>query len=153
MNISVEKAVSFYGEDIVKIGNWMYNWWGEKEGYTLDEIVIRLQHSLCDDRIPQTYVAKCNRKIVGIYQFAMDDAPTRPDLYPWLCNMYVEESYRGSGVGRAMLESIKKNMKALKIKTVYLYTEHEGLYEKYGFEYLEDIIVNQESVRLYMLKI
>ncbi|MEG0452763.1 MAG: GNAT family N-acetyltransferase [Coprobacillus sp.] len=153
MNVNVEKAMSFNGKDIVKLANWMYEWWGEKEGYTLDEIVIRLQYSLCQDRIPQTFVAKINRNIVGIYQFAMDDAPTRPDLYPWLCNLYVEETYRGRGVSKVMLESVKKNMKALKIKRIYLYTEHTGLFEKYGFEYQEDIIVNGESARLYMLKI
>lgn len=153
MNISVEKAVSFNGKDIVMIAKWMYDWWGEKEGYTLDEIVIRLQYSLCEDRIPQTFVARVNNKIVGVYQFTMDDAPTRPDLYPWLCNLYVHEFYRNSGIGRAMLESVRKNMKALKIKKMYLYTEHIGLYEEYGFEYQGDIIVNSESVRLYMLKI
>lgn len=153
MNINVEKVVSFNGEEIVKVANWMYDWWGQKDGYTLDEMVIRLQYSLCENRIPQTFVAKLNNVIVGVYQFTMEDAPTRPDLYPWLCNLYVDELFRGSGIGKAMLESVKKNMKALKLKRIYLYTEHIGLYEKYGFEYQGEIIVNSQPSRLYMLKI
>lgn len=153
MNISVEKAIAFNGKDIVKVAKWMYNWWGENDGFSLDEIVIRLQYSLCEDRIPQTFVAKINNRIVGVYQFAMEDAPTRPDLYPWLCNLYVDELYRNAGVAKAMLESIKSNMEALDIHEIYLYTEHTGLFEKYGFEYQSDIIVDRGPVRLYKLEI
>lgn len=50
---------------------------GKKEGYyTIEDIQGRFLHCLCQDRISQTYVARLNQKIVGIYQLAMEDVDT-----------------------------------------------------------------------------
>ena len=35
------------------------------------------------------------------------DLNVRPDIYPWLCNLYIDEEYRNKGYGRILLESVK----------------------------------------------
>lgn len=44
-----------------------------------------MEHSLCKNRIPQTFVAIINDEPVGMYQISMfDDLDSRPDIYPLL---------------------------------------------------------------------
>lgn len=76
-----------------------YNWWGIRDGKSYEEVRCNLEHSLNKDRLPQTYVALIDEEPAGMYQFAMfDDLDTRPDIYPWLINVYVDEKYRGKNV-------------------------------------------------------
>lgn len=72
-----------------------------------------------------------------MYQISMTDIDVRPDIYPWLINVFVSERFRGHGILRQIIKSLHKNMDDLKLDTIYLFTEHENLYEKFGFEFIE----------------
>ncbi|MFX3625141.1 MAG: GNAT family N-acetyltransferase [Ectobacillus sp.] len=58
------------------------------------------------------------------------------DLYPWICALYIEESYRGRALGETLLLHIKADAKKAGFNKVYLCTGHVGYYEKYGFSYI-----------------
>ena len=46
-----------------------------------------------------------------MYQLSMsDDLNSRPDLYPWLINVYVDEKFRGRNVARELMNTVKENM-------------------------------------------
>lgn len=152
MQVVIERLEKFQSDDLEKISHWMYEWWGQEEDYTLEKIQERFLHCLCVDKIPQTFVAKINDQIVGIYQFAMQDVDTRPDIYPWLCNVYVDSNYRHLGVGDAMMKTVYQHMQDIHIKELYLYTHHDRFYEKYGWEHIDDIAVNGKMEKLYVLK-
>ena len=96
-------------------------------------------------------------KLFGMYQFTYEDLFVRPDIYPWLANVYVDEEYRCSGVCRRMLESVKQNAKQnTEFNELWLYTKHIDLYDKFGWEYVGNIdtcIEEQRSQRLYKLKV
>ena len=75
-----------------------------------------------------------------MYQFRLDDLFVRPDIYPWLANVYVSEEHRGKGYGKALNESVRQMAREnLSCDEIYLYTHHVGLYEKYGWEYVSQI--------------
>ena len=109
------------------------------------------------DRVPQTYGAFIGDSIIGMYQFTYEDLFVRPDIYPWLANVYVDEQYRGNGVCRKMLESVKGNAKQnTQVNELWLYTKHINLYDKFGWEYVGNIdtcIEEQRSQKLYKLKL
>lgn len=141
-----------------KLCEWSYNWWGIKNNHSFDETKAILEHSLCiGDRLPQTYIAILDDEVVGMYQLAMtDDLHCRPDLYPWLINVYVAEKYRGKGVCREMMKTVFNNAKVLGFKELYLYTKHVGLYEKYGWQFLQEektFKVDSPVARIYKLDI
>lgn len=138
--------------------NWNYNWWGVPQGKSYNEVKCQMEHSLCTgDKLPQTFVAIEREKPVGVYQLSMvDDLVGRPDIYPWLINVFVPENERGKNICREMMITVKENAKKAGIKELYLYTSHVGLYEKFGWEFVEFVDTfkeNAEKERLYKLKI
>ena len=124
-----------------KICEWNYNWWGIKKNNTYEEVKTYFEHSLCNEkRLPQTFIALLDNMPVGMYQICMsDDLYSRPDLYPWLANVYVDEKYRGNGICGELMKTVKQNAKNIGLTELYLYTKHVGLYEKYGWNYIEQV--------------
>ena len=55
------------------------------------------------------------------------------DLYPWACTLYIDEDYRGHSYGSLLLDQAKKDSKEAGFNNLYLCSDHEGFYEKYGF--------------------
>lgn len=143
-------------ENMEKVVDWMYHWWGIDTAQSEEEILCTMKHSMLPDRLPFSYGAFDGERIVGIYQLIYDDLPVRPDIYPWLANLYVEESYRGQGIGKTLIKSVPDLTKKLGFKELFLYTTKVDLYEKYGWKYLGDIdtISKKPRVkRLYKLDI
>lgn len=123
-----------------KICEWNYNWWGIKNGNSIEEVECYLEHSLCENRLPQTYVAMIDNEPVGMYQITMsDDLVSRPDIYPWLVNVYVDEKYREKKLCRKLMNTVKENAKKVNLTELYLYTKHIGLYEKLDWEFVEEV--------------
>lgn len=140
-----------------KICEWNYNWWGIRNNDSFEAVKCYLEHSLCKDRIPQTYVALVDNQPVGMYQISMsDDLETRPDIYPWLVNVYVDENFRGKGICKEMMNTVSENAKKMNLTELFLYTKHIGLYEKFGWKFVEEVKTfrNDSPIeRLYKLEI
>lgn len=140
-----------------KICEWNYNWWGVRDGISLEEVICNLEHSLNKEKLPQTYVALIDNEPIGMYQLAMsDDLNSRPDIYPWLINVYVDEKFRGKNVCRQLMNTVVENAKKANLTELYLYTKHIGLYEKFGWKFIEEVKTfkkDSKIERLYKLKI
>ena len=131
----------------------MYGWWGEAEGYRYEAVYACLSHSLQAQRLPQTYGLFLDDTLIGMYQFTMEDLFPRPDIYPWLANVYIEASYRGFGYGRYLLDSVKETAASAGLTELYLFTVHNGLYEQFGWEFVQEIdtFLQPRIQRLYRL--
>lgn len=140
-----------------KIVSWNYEWWGKKTGKSIDAVRCYMEHSVNTNKLPQTFVALENGEAVGMYQLSMtDDLFGRPDIYPWLINVYVDEAHRGKQICRILMETVPERAKKAGIEMLYLYTSHVGLYEKFGWEFVEFVDTFEEGAkkeRLYQLKI
>lgn len=128
---------------------------GIKDGYSFNAVKCFMKHSLQKDKLPQTYGLFLDGDIIGMFQFSYEDLRVRPDIYPWLANVYIDERYRKKGYGRKLLESVKDIAKKnTDFNELFLYTKHIGLYEKFGWKYISEIdTYNEESriERLYQL--
>lgn len=98
--IEVRKIIQINEKNLNKITEWMYEWWGKDEMHTFEQVKEFIKYSLQESRLPQTYGAFINNEIVGMYQFSYEDLFVRPDIYPWLANVYVDEKYRNNGICR-----------------------------------------------------
>jgi len=152
--IKLEDTVGNVFEQVVK---WNYNWWGVKNKKSEEEVRCTIEHSVNTKRLPQTFVAMEDGVAVGMYQLSMcDDLVSRPDIYPWLINVYVDENHRNKGVCAFLMNTVKENAKKADLTELYLYTHHVGLYEKFGWEFVEEVKtfdVDSPIERLYKLKI
>lgn len=87
--------------------------------------------------LPRWYLLISNAgEIIGSYGLITNDFTSRQDLWPWICALYVEASYRGNDYGAKMLAHGRLEAKRLGFEKLYLCTEHIGYYEKYGWAYI-----------------
>ena len=91
-----------------------------------------------DSLLPVWYLLIDGEQIVGCAGLITNDFISRMDLWPWLCALYIEESYRGQNLASLLIEQMKKDVKELGFPSLYLATDHVGFYEKHGFKYLAD---------------
>ncbi len=85
----------------------------------------------------------------------MHDLDVRPDIYPYLANLYVQEDYRGNGIVKLLIDRALSEAKRLGLSELFLYTKHVGLYEKYGWEFIGEIdtFLLPRIQRLYKINI
>ncbi|MGW1955125.1 GNAT family N-acetyltransferase [Streptomyces sp. NPDC001920] len=58
--------------------------------------------------------------------------------FAWLCDVYVDPSARGKGIGTALVEAVREQLRPYGVKRVLLAThDAHGVYEKLGFAPLE----------------
>lgn len=81
-----------------------------------------LQHSLC-------FGAYIGRRQVGFARVVTDEA-----TFAWICDVFVDESVRGRGVGKRLMAAIVADSRLQGLKRMMLATDDaHGLYAKLGF--------------------
>lgn len=50
------------------------------------------------------------------------------------------EEYRGHRISERLIEAVNQYAKLLGFKEIYILSEYIGLYEKYGYHYVKDIV-------------
>lgn len=78
-------------------------------------------------------------KLVGFISIFPHDSDERSDLSPWYATMYVKDKYRGNGYSKILNDAILKEAKSRGIKKLYLKTDLENYYEKFGAIYMETL--------------
>ena len=72
--------------------------------------------------------------------FLMTDYYPLPDIYPWVSSIYVDEAYRGRRISGTLIEQANAYAKSRGYEKTYIPSSFFGLYEKYGYRYLRDIV-------------
>ncbi len=87
--------------------------------------------------IPQWYVVlDGQRDIIAGAGVIENDFHERTDLKPNLCALFVEETHRGKGIARYILDYARKDLGRMGFEWLYLVTDHTEFYEKCGWEFL-----------------
>lgn len=111
-------------------------WFHEKWGVPLTAYLESIEDSLQgEEPVPQWYAAVEGDRIIGGLGVIENDFHDRKDLAPNVCAVYTEEDKRGNGVAGALLAYVCADMKQRGIDTLYLLTDHDSFYERYGWEF------------------
>lgn len=111
-------------------------WFHEKWNVPVDAYLESIEESLnSENPVPQWYLAVKEEQIIGGIGVIENDFHDRKDLTPNVCAVYVEEEFRCRGIARKMLETVCRDMKEKGIDTLYLITDHDSFYERYGWEF------------------
>ncbi|MER1999077.1 MAG: GNAT family N-acetyltransferase, partial [Lysinibacillus sp.] len=96
-----------------------------------------IEHAITTDSVlPVWYLLLDGEKIIGCTGLITNDFISRMDLWPWICALYIEPEYRGLRYSKLLLDQAKHDAKNAGFSSVYLCTNHIGLYEKYGFDFI-----------------
>lgn len=72
-------------------------------------------------------------------QVAYARVVTDSATFAWLCDVFVDESARGHGVGKMLVEGVIADLQPLPVTRILLATaDAHGLYAQYGFAPSED---------------
>ena len=97
------------------------------------------------------YLLMDGENIVSFVTLTRQDCIADAALFPWLGFFYTFPDYRGHRYGGQLLAYADEEVKKRGCKQVYLATDHVGLYEKYGFSYLENRMdIYGEDSRVYV---
>ncbi|OUN69651.1 GNAT family N-acetyltransferase [Drancourtella sp. An57] len=111
-------------------------WFHEKWNVPVDAYLESIEESLnSENPVPQWYLAVKEEQIIGGIEVIENDFHDRKDLTPNVCAVYVEEEFRCRGIAGKMLETVCRDMKEKGIDTLYLITDHDSFYERYGWEF------------------
>ncbi len=111
-------------------------WFNEKWGIPKQAYLDSMNDCIKGEgAVPQWYVALDGDKIVGGMGVIENDFHNRPDLSPNVCAVYVEEDYRNQGIAGALLDFVVEDMRSLSVSPLYLLTDHDSFYERYGWKF------------------
>lgn len=75
--------------------------------------------------------------IVSFVTLTRQDCVRDENMFPWLGFLYTYPDYRGNRYSEKLLRYAEEEAKSDNHSIVYLATDHIGLYEEYGYTYLE----------------
>jgi len=78
-------------------------------------------------------VAIDNERICGYCTVAKTDCIPDVSYTPYIGFMFVDEAYRGNRLSQQIIYYAMDYLKSVGFDKVYLVSDHENLYEKYGF--------------------
>lgn len=123
--------------------------WGDESNFNFykDSIV----HSVNPEAdLSKFYILLKDEKIVGSYALLRNDLISRQDIYPWFACLYVATEERGQGLGGMLLEDACKKARKKGFTALYLSTDLDGYYEKYGWEYYaQGYSIDGEPIKIY----
>lgn len=73
-------------------------------------------------------------KLAGFAALLAEDIVDNTGLTPFISTVFVDEQYRGQGLSKILVKTAEEQAQKAGFKTVYIVTQHVGLYEKSGYE-------------------
>lgn len=129
--------------------------WG-KQNLTEEEFKLKIKKKIDKIKLNMDNPYYCklilldNNILIGFISIFPKDGEERQDLSPWYATMYVKEEYKGKGYSRILNDAILAEAKKRNIKKLFLKTDLENYYEKFGARYLEKL---NNGEKLYYIDI
>ncbi|MCL2439017.1 MAG: GNAT family N-acetyltransferase [Alphaproteobacteria bacterium] len=146
-----------YPQYIEEVSTLVWKEWNEQNGIPLSEIIYRTKNCIRKDRAAQTWILLDGDTLVGTTSIWNNDLNGRQDLTPWIACLYIKPEYRRTKlVWKHMTDlqtTIMSAIKKLGYDKAYCITDHIGLYEKLGWEFLEMAPLKGKTTRVYEFSI
>lgn len=127
-------------------------WFNGKWGAPLEAYLESMESSLTSKTYPEWYLAVLNGEFIGGLGVIENDFHDRKDLFPNVCAVYTEPEFRAMGVAGELLLYVCEDMRSRGVSPLYLVTDHDSFYERYGWDFLTNAQgdFDEEPSRLYV---
>ncbi|MGT2769099.1 GNAT family N-acetyltransferase, partial [Streptococcus ictaluri] len=99
-------------------------------------LVKRLQEGELDPKDRIVVITDDSDQLKGFAALLSEDIVENPGFGPFLATVYVAPAFRGKGLSLELVDRILEVAKADGFSELYTLTQHEGLYEKSGFQFI-----------------
>lgn len=89
-------------------------------------------------------------KLIGFISLFDTDGDEKKELTPWYATMYIKKEYRGNGYSKILNKAILNEARKRGFNKVYLKSDLNNYYEKFGAVYLENL---KNGEKLYYIDI
>ena len=86
------------------------------------------------------FAAVKDGKIIGMASLLKTDYYPLPEIFPWVSCVFVEKEFRGDRISGKLIDAANRYAKEQGFTKTYIPTEYTGLYERYGYTYVKDIV-------------
>jgi predicted N-acetyltransferase YhbS len=147
------------GDDLVwlpTLARWHYDQWGPLTGASsCEDYAGRLTEAAASRAVPSVLVAVSRGALLGSVSLLASDLPARPQLTPWLAQLFVEPTHRSAGLGAALVRAALEWAGCCGYPRVYLYTSGTlpDYYGRLGWRVVErlDYLERPRTVMAYDL--
>ena len=147
--VNLKDKLKYLGEVI----SLEHGYWASNKDYMREERIEEKKHRVIDSFSNKTFCKLLlidNKELIGFISLFPEDAKEEPDLSPWLATLYVKNNYRGKGYSKLLVDAIINEARSRGFSVLYLKTELENYYEKFGAKYLKMI---KGSEKLYKIDV
>jgi len=144
------KIINFkdYEKDLDIAINYYYKKWGNNNFHFFNDAIRNSSNG--NEGLPRFYLLLENDEIIGCGSLVTNDFISRHDLMPWLAGLFIEEEKRGKELGNYIMNFLEKEAMKIGFSCIYLTTNHNGYYEKYGWTRINDgFELSGEPTRIY----
>ncbi len=107
-------------------------------GETLEGKAGYLRSNCGRNGVPSFVIAVEGGELMGSASLIAHDMDNRPDLTPWLADVYVKPKFRRQGVATALIQRIEAEAKSAGVARLFLYTpDAADLYRQLGWSTYE----------------
>ena len=128
-----------------------YEEWADNKEENKEERIKRKKEKICN-MFEDKYFCKLilieEDKLIGFISFFPNDCEEEKDLKPWYATMYVKKEYRGKGYSKILNDAILEEAKNRGFKEIYLKTELENYYEKFGAIFIKKLSTNESLYKI-----
>ncbi len=85
------------------------------------------------------FAAIIEDEIIGFCTFLKTDYYPENRYSPWISTIFVDEKYRGMRISERMINKVIEYAKEQNFLKVYIPSDMIGIYEKYGFQKIDEL--------------
>lgn len=129
-------------EYLDKVAGLEYNEWADNKEINKEKRIERKKKKICTMLTEKDFckiILVDNDKLIGFISIFPKDCEEEKELTPWYSTMYVKKEYRHHGYSRILNKTILKEAKNRKISVLYLKTNLENYYEKFGAIFIKNL--------------
>ena len=122
-------------EYLDEVASLEYEEWADNKEENKQERIERKKAKICNSFDNKSFcklILVDNNNLIGFISIFPKDCEEEKKLTPWYATMYVKEEYRNNGYSRILNDAILKEAKNRGFSTLYLKTDLENYYEKFG---------------------
>ncbi|MDO4996807.1 MAG: GNAT family N-acetyltransferase [Bacilli bacterium] len=119
-------------------------WGSNKTAKELEKYVNNKMKKIFEEDKVISILGLVDNDLIGFISLFKYDGDFRRDLTPWYATMYVKKDYRGKGYSKVLNNALLEEAKRIGYKRVYLKTDLNNYYEKFGAIYVETLNNNEK---------